>query len=221
MEKEKEEKRSFLNKVPGFRSGKTWKKVVASVGYLFIAFTLLGLVVGEDTSQTTPPSVQEQQVDKAQKNERPAATTSLEENEQPATLSPDPKAILETAVKDKLKDKVREVQVNDYANNPEQKIVLIHFNGGDNLSTSLIRKGMSKDCAEVFEKIYTAGVPVHEATCFVYFPLQDKYGNSSEEVVMKLNLGQETAAKINWEGVSKTEFDNVADSAWLHPALSK
>ncbi len=56
-------------------------------------------------------------------------------------------------------------------------------------------------------------------TTFVYFPMTDKYGNTSEDVVMKVTLNEETETKINWEGVDRLRFDNVADDIWEHPAL--
>jgi len=41
------EKRS---KIPGFRSGKTWKKVVAVIGYVIIVIFLIGLFSGNDSN---------------------------------------------------------------------------------------------------------------------------------------------------------------------------
>lgn len=42
IETEPEKKKS---KIPGFRSGKTWKKVVAVIGYVFIGLILLGIIL--------------------------------------------------------------------------------------------------------------------------------------------------------------------------------
>jgi len=39
---EDEQKKSFIQKVPGFRSGKWWKKFVASIGYLLILLIIIG-----------------------------------------------------------------------------------------------------------------------------------------------------------------------------------
>ena len=33
--------KDFLNKVPGFRTGKRWKMVLAVIGYLYISIELL------------------------------------------------------------------------------------------------------------------------------------------------------------------------------------
>ena len=45
-----------MSKIPGFRSGEAWKKVVAVIGYLFIAFVLIGIFGNKDkpTAATAP-----------------------------------------------------------------------------------------------------------------------------------------------------------------------
>jgi hypothetical protein len=47
-----------MSKIPGFRSGKTWKKVIAIVGYLFIALILWAGISGDNGSTPTasPPA---------------------------------------------------------------------------------------------------------------------------------------------------------------------
>lgn len=45
-----EPKKSFLRKIPGFRSGKPWKIVIASVGYLIILFVVIGIFTGKSGS---------------------------------------------------------------------------------------------------------------------------------------------------------------------------
>ncbi|AYO30644.1 hypothetical protein D2962_08405 [Biomaibacter acetigenes] len=126
---------------------------------------------------------------------------------------------LEQAAKDYLGSRLKYVVVNSLLDDQKKKNVEIHFRGSDNLTTKYIRLGMLKDSAEVFQKIFTSNIPIEEAVTFVYFPLKDKYGNTSEEVVMKVYLKGETAKKINWDGVDKLHFDQVADDIWIIPAL--
>lgn len=45
-----------MSKIPGFRSGKTWKKVVATIGYLFIVLVVYGAVSGPKSTTTTSSS---------------------------------------------------------------------------------------------------------------------------------------------------------------------
>lgn len=44
-----------MRKILGFRSGKKWKKVIATVGYLFIALIVVGMFSDNDTKTTTVP----------------------------------------------------------------------------------------------------------------------------------------------------------------------
>lgn len=43
-----------MSKIPGFRSGKVWKKIIASIGYIFIALIAIGIIFGDDPKPTTP-----------------------------------------------------------------------------------------------------------------------------------------------------------------------
>ena len=44
-----------MSKVPGFRSGTKWKKVVAVIGYLFIFSVVYGMFSGDDVKTTAAP----------------------------------------------------------------------------------------------------------------------------------------------------------------------
>ena len=44
-----------MSKIPGFRSGAKWKKVVATIGYLFIFSAVYGMFNGDDAKKTTAP----------------------------------------------------------------------------------------------------------------------------------------------------------------------
>ena len=65
-----------MSKIPGFRSNTKWKKVVASIGYIFIALFVIGAVFGNNgnstptsTASATPPAPQA-------KTSTPKATTT-------------------------------------------------------------------------------------------------------------------------------------------------
>ncbi len=38
-------KKPFISKIPGFRSGKWWKKIIASIGYFFILLIIIGALL--------------------------------------------------------------------------------------------------------------------------------------------------------------------------------
>jgi hypothetical protein len=56
-----EEKKSFIRKIPGFRSGKPWKMVLATIFYVFIILIVLALIVpsGKDGAQQKSLTVEE------------------------------------------------------------------------------------------------------------------------------------------------------------------
>ena len=44
----------FYRKIPGFRSGKKWKSIIAIIGYAFIGLFILGLIVPKPSAPPTP-----------------------------------------------------------------------------------------------------------------------------------------------------------------------
>ena len=51
IETEVQQKKS---KIPGFRSGKKWKKVIASIGYVFIVLAIIGSFGNNNDNKSTP-----------------------------------------------------------------------------------------------------------------------------------------------------------------------
>jgi RecG-like helicase len=49
-------KKPFIRKILGFRSGKPWKMVIASISYLFILFMIIGIANSGNSSKTTSPT---------------------------------------------------------------------------------------------------------------------------------------------------------------------
>ena len=72
---EEETKKPFYRKIPGFRSGKPWKMVVASIVYLIILIKIL------------TPSTPKEQLPEAPET-KPAATQSQQEQATPAPVQP-------------------------------------------------------------------------------------------------------------------------------------
>jgi len=127
----------------------------------------------------------------------------------------DPAAeVLEQAAKKELGRRLKYVLAHGLLDDPNKKNVEVHFRAGSEL-----RKAMLADCADVFERLFSTGVSIHEAVAFVYWDVVDKYGHKSEEVVMKVYLRGETAQKINWRNINRYAFDQVADDLWEIPAL--
>jgi len=66
--KEDEQKEKAKFRILGFRSGKKWKKVVASIGYIFVALIIFASFSGENDNKTTDKTIVSDQ-NKKVKNE--------------------------------------------------------------------------------------------------------------------------------------------------------
>lgn len=154
------------------------------------------------------------------KSETAAPVVSVEKitvEKKPASSEPktdQAATVLEQAAKKELGRRLKYVSVQDFLDVPGTKNIEIHFRAGSEL-----RKAMLADSADVFERLFSTGVPIHEAVAFVYWDVVDRYGNKSEQVVMKVYLTGETAQKIDWKSINRYAFDQVADDLWEIPAL--
>ncbi|MBA7714134.1 hypothetical protein ES703_123150 [subsurface metagenome] len=83
--------------------------------------------------------------------------------------------------------------------------VFVEYNAGDNLWNGLIKAGIEKKMSEIYIALYTSTYDIRAASVSAYFPLIDKYGKQSDDVVYKSMLSKNEADKTNW----------AADSAFL------
>lgn len=60
------EKKSFLQKIPGFRSGVFWKKVVASWAYAVVVMIIVIAIIDPSSEESPPPAKQAQQAQRPQ-----------------------------------------------------------------------------------------------------------------------------------------------------------
>jgi len=180
----------------------TRKKILRTlIPLMLIFFVLFGLT-------TDSPSSSIAETKQTVATQPPATPTK-------ATIEQQIEKIIQDTTQKNLK------QVNISQVDGEKNIVVIHIIGKENLTTSMTRKGIYRDGADLFKKLYTSGLPIKEVAEIIYMPLTDKYGNTSDDVVVKMTLNSTTAAKINWNGVDTLNFNKVADSSWIHPALLK
>jgi hypothetical protein len=55
---EEQEKKPFIRRIFGFRSGKPWKMVVACIGYFFILMMIIGIATSGKSTPTSAPAAQ-------------------------------------------------------------------------------------------------------------------------------------------------------------------
>lgn len=104
--------------------------------------------------------------------------------------------------------------------NKDLGYILVRVYGSDNFSSNMIKKGMWMDVESSLKKLKEEK-DIQTIEFNIVFPMEDQYGNSSDDNVMKLSLSRETLDKINWANFDYNNLPNVADEYWEHPAFSK
>lgn len=124
-------------------------------------------------------------------------------------------------IADKLRSTVDNISVvvNDYFDDPEQKIILVRWDIGDNLTEGMIRLSAKSDVADILRTIGESGINCREVTVFGSFPLVDKFGHSSKDVVVKASYKGATIKRINWDQVLIDNMYEIADEKWFHPTF--
>ena len=101
---------------------------------------------------------------------------------------------------------------------PDNNFALIKFKGSENLSSKMTVKGMYMDISNILKEIQkdiNVNVDIN-----VTYPLQDKYGNISEDIVIKTTFNNDKIKKINFDNFDYNDIPSVADEWWNHNALN-
>ncbi len=101
---------------------------------------------------------------------------------------------------------------------PDNNFALIKFKGSENLSSKMKVKGMYMDISNILkgiQKDISVNVDIN-----VTYPLQDKYGNIREDIVIKTTFNNDTIKKINFDNFDYNDIPSVADEWWNHNALN-
>ena len=82
-----------------------------------------------------------------------------------------------------------------------------------------MRVGAQIDIVAILEAIHESDVNFREITVFGSFPMVDKYGNSSTDVVLKATFNRNAINKINWDTLLFDNVYDISESTWFHPAF--
>ena len=98
--------------------------------------------------------------------------------------------------------------------------VTVEWAINDQFTEGLIKTSAKMDVTDVAQALCEAnfcnGLTMHGS-----FSMVDVYGNTSEDVVVKVVLRPETLAKINWENFDYHDIYTIADAVDLHPAFQE
>jgi len=152
--------------------------------------------------------------DKAnQTNSKPVETEETDEStEESTTEQSEEQRFLEA-----IKEVVREEDLITFNYVPSNNFALIKFRGSEGFSKKLTVKGMWLDISEILERV-PDDIDVNIDFNVVY-PMVDKYGNTSEDIVIKATFKADTIKAINFENFNYENIPEIADEWWSHNAL--
>lgn len=166
---------------------------------------------GEPVASEKEDPKQEQ---KEETNEKPEEKLTIDEQ-------------IKTSINKKLgketnmdKKRIVDLKVNDHAGTEktDDKIILLTLAGDENLSSEMAIKGMLMDSSKSFQEVFK-NEEAEEVTLFWQFPLEDAYGKSADENVIKITLTKATFEKIEWKSFDYNNYEVIADQFWMHNAL--
>ena len=185
------------------KMGKGKKTLVIIAAIVVVFFIAIAMTPTDETSVTTSAATTQQS---AEASETPTEATT--ENKKQTI-----KESLRTAIINVV-DEENFVTLN-YV--PDNNFTLIKFKGSENLTKNYTVKGMYIDIFDILKSIQP--IIDTDVDFNVVYPLQDVYGNSSDEIVIKATFKKGTIEKINFENAISDNLPIMADEWWNHTAL--
>lgn len=87
----------------------------------------------------------------------------------------------------------------------------------EGFTEGMTRFAARKEATDLFKALYTSGLSINQVVLRGTFSMKDKYGNISEETVVRLVLDKATARRINWAYFDSANIYAVAKVLYLHP----
>lgn len=220
-------KRKWFRKIVGFRSGNPFKMIIAVILYIFLASIILnfpsilnGSVFDDSDTQTTNATPKQHLNEPVKKESvKKAEPVKKESAKKPKSVKQIVTSAVHSAFGDKNdfnhKDSIKKVIYNE-----DLGYVNVMVYGKENLTNNLTKKGMWMSTTNALKKI-KSDKRIKSIDFNIYYPLQDVYGNSSDNIVMKISFSRETIDKINFKNFLFDDIPNVADKYWEHPAFNQ
>jgi hypothetical protein len=140
------------------------------------------------------------------------------ENEVSTAKETEAKKDTKTELKEQIEKVVGSDMLETFNYVPENNFSLIKFKGSENLSNKMTVKGMYLDIFNILKEIQST---IDTDVDFnVTYPLKDKYGNVSDDIVIKATFKNDTIKKINFENALFEKIPDMADEWWNHNALN-
>ena len=192
----------ITDKLPLLNSKSKIVKIVGYVLYAFIILMIIGAMAPSEDTGTTTSDVSEDK----------ETTTSDAKN----TADVESSGVLTAAdVEDMLPGGVGDPV--DVTVDGEDVNIVMPFK--DNaFGSEYILMGTRDDAVDIFKKLFKDS-RVSSVTVSSQVPLVDKYGNDKTGTGTRYMMTSSTATKINWDNFNNDNLVDVADSAYIHPAM--
>lgn len=144
--------------------------------------------------------------------QKPTEESTQAPTKKPTQAPADIKLEIEDIVKSVVNDNDTSVTYNEYNN-----FVLVKFKGSENLTNKMTVKGMFMDIKNILEKL--KDYDNLDVDFNVTYTMQDTYGNTSDDIVIKASYPDKIRKKINWDNFLWENINTVASEWWMHTAL--
>jgi len=156
----------------------------------------------------------------AKKESAPAMSAAPATKAAPAAAAETPAKKIEHRVRKALGSSNRDVKrVRSVKWSAAKGTVTVAWAINDNLTEGLTKTGARLDAKEILEAVKDRAIPIKRVVLVGSFPLQDQYGNASEETVVRATFSGEVMDRINYETVDIRRIYDLADSAVIVPAF--
>ena len=115
------------------------------------------------------------------------------------------------------KERVREVKINDI---PDNKNVVIHLNGSDNLTDKMVKTGMWMDTVSILKPINELG-EFDTISVLWYLPLVDTKRNTEDAKVLSFDFPKSELDQDVWDKFLYQNLPTIASDFYEHPVMQK
>ncbi len=112
---------------------------------------------------------------------------------------------------DSLDETITNIEFDD-----NEKALSVTVKGKDGWSDKSIGEGFYEDSTTAYHEL-SKDKRINEVWITITFPMQDKYGNVSDEEVMGTWMSRETMDKINWKSFNYENLLDVVDGKRIYP----
>lgn len=207
-----------------FKRNPIWKKWMLG-GFGCFALLIFLVVIDSPSKKTEPETKPAQAVAQPAKPAFNWATADVTEATIREALAAKP-PVTPSSRDAKFPSDITKIDIVDSTAAPGQKHITLHFKPDMSWDeTTFVRNVGGTEI--VAGSMLFSNPKVEEVTCYAQTEMQDQYGKSSVQSVIKITLKKATAGKIDWKGLADRHITDpgniyrIADHRYIHPGILK